>query len=123
MDYVGRLDPELSHHIDDTAKVDPQFFAFRWITLLLSQEFPLPAVLVLWDAIFSDPRGRMDTLLRVCAAMMLSVRELVLAEEEFAGVIRILQRFPLTTPKDVDAIVRLAAVLPPVDRVLGLQGV
>jgi len=33
----------------------PQFFAFRWLTLLLSQEFSLPDVQRLWDSILSDP--------------------------------------------------------------------
>jgi hypothetical protein len=54
--------------------VDPQFYAFRWITLLLSQELPFPDTLRVWDTILSDPRGRMDCLLRVCIAMLLHVR-------------------------------------------------
>merc|ERR1711884_126854 len=32
----------------------PQFFAFRWLTLMLSQEFALPDVLRIWDSLLSD---------------------------------------------------------------------
>jgi len=31
-----------------------QYFAFRWLSLMLSQEFPLPDVLILWDALLTD---------------------------------------------------------------------
>ena len=56
-------------------QVDPQFYAFRWITLLLSQEFAFPDTPRIWDTILSDPHGRMDCLLRICCAMILNVRE------------------------------------------------
>jgi hypothetical protein len=42
---------------------------FRWITLLLSQEFPLPDVLRIWDTLFSD-ESRFDFLIYVCCAMI-----------------------------------------------------
>ena len=35
-------------------KVEVQFFAFRWYTLLLTQEFEMPEILRLWDSILSD---------------------------------------------------------------------
>ena len=56
------------------AQVNPQFYAFRWITLLLTQEFSFPDAVRLWDALFADPAGRGDCLLRVCVAMLLNVR-------------------------------------------------
>ncbi len=56
------------------AQVDPQYYAFRWITLLLSQEFPFDDTLRIWDTILSDPHGRMDCLLRICAAMVIHVK-------------------------------------------------
>jgi hypothetical protein len=55
--------------------VDPQFFAFRWITLLLTQEFSFPDAVRIWDTLLSDPRGRLDCLLRVCLALLLNVRD------------------------------------------------
>ena len=32
----------------------PQFFSFRWLTLLLSQEFLYPEIQRLWDSFFAD---------------------------------------------------------------------
>ncbi len=55
-------------------QVDPQYYSFRWITLLLSQEFPIPDTLRIWDTILGDPHGRMDCLLRICTAMILNVK-------------------------------------------------
>jgi len=59
--------------------VDPQFFAFRWITLLLTQEFPFPDAVRIWDTLLSDPAGRADCLLRVCVALLTNVRQQLLA--------------------------------------------
>ena len=33
------FDPELAEHLEVHLRINPQFFAFRWITLLLTQEF------------------------------------------------------------------------------------
>jgi Rab-GTPase-TBC domain len=56
-------------------QVNPQFYAFRWITLLLTQEFAFPDAMRLWDTLLGDARGRLDCLLRICVAMLLSVRQ------------------------------------------------
>lgn len=50
--------------------IRPQFFAFRWLTLLLSQEFLLPDVIRIWDSLFADD-SRFDFLLLVCCAMLM----------------------------------------------------
>lgn len=47
-----------------------QYYGFRWLTLLLSQEFPLPDVVRIWDAIFSD-QNRFQFLLQFCCAMIM----------------------------------------------------
>jgi hypothetical protein len=66
-------------------QVDPQFFAFRWITLLLTQEFPFPDAVRIWDTLLSDPGGRADCLLRVCVALLVNVRQQLLEGEELQG--------------------------------------
>ncbi|KAI8570762.1 hypothetical protein RHMOL_Rhmol01G0062000 [Rhododendron molle] len=50
-------DEELWRHLEYTTKVNPQFYAFRWITLLLTQEFDFPSVLRIWDTLLSNPFG------------------------------------------------------------------
>lgn len=47
----------------------PQYYSFRWITLLLSQEFPLPDVVRIWDSLFADEH-RYNFLIKVCCAMI-----------------------------------------------------
>lgn len=43
---------------------------FRWISLILSQEFPLPDVVRIWDSVLADEK-RFDFLLYICCAMIL----------------------------------------------------
>lgn len=43
--------------IYSNAQVKPQFYAFRWITLLLSQEFNFQSILRIWDSLLSNPFG------------------------------------------------------------------
>ena len=92
-----------------SSQVDPQFYSFRWITLLLSQEFPLPDTLRIWDMILSDPHGRTDCLLRICTALILHVRERLM-QGDFTVIMKTLQRYP---PVDINVILQRAAALCP----------
>uniref|UniRef100_A0A8D2DWK0 TBC1 domain family member 13 n=1 Tax=Sciurus vulgaris TaxID=55149 RepID=A0A8D2DWK0_SCIVU len=74
--------------------IKPQFFAFRWLTLLLSQEFLLPDVIRIWDSLFADD-NRFDFLLLVCCAMLILIREQLL-EGDFTINMRLLQDYPIT---------------------------
>ncbi|KAF9588515.1 hypothetical protein IFM89_013009 [Coptis chinensis] len=47
-------DEELWWHLDIN-KVNPQFYAFRWITLLLTQEFKFTSILRIWDSLLGSP--------------------------------------------------------------------
>ena len=47
------FDFELFEHLQKN-HIDPRFYAFRWLTLLLTQEFPFATSLRLWDALFCD---------------------------------------------------------------------
>lgn len=48
---------EKSHISVSKYQVNPQFYAFRWITLLLTQEFDFADSLRIWDTLVSDPDG------------------------------------------------------------------
>lgn len=72
----------------------PQYYSFRWLSLLLSQEFPLPDVLRLWDSILADER-RFEYLIYVCCAMIILVRDQIL-ENDFEHNVKLLQNFPST---------------------------
>ena len=107
-----------STHTTHATQVDAQFFAFRWITLLLTQEFAFPEALRIWDTLLSDPRGRADCLLRVCSALVLRARAPLLAGD-FAANVKLLQRYP---PCDVAEVLRDAEALPDIDAILGPRG-
>ncbi|GFY63049.1 TBC1 domain family member 13 [Trichonephila inaurata madagascariensis] len=72
--------------------IKPQFYSFRWITLLLSQEFPLPDVIRVWDSLFSD-KNRFEFLICVCCAMLLWLRDKIM-HNDFPSNMKLLQNFP-----------------------------
>ncbi|PWA88592.1 ypt/Rab-GAP domain of gyp1p superfamily protein [Artemisia annua] len=88
-------DEELWRHLEVTTKVNPQFYAFRWITLLLTQEFNFTDSLHIWDTLLSNPEGPQETLLRVCCAMLILVRRRLLAGD-FTANLKLLQSYPST---------------------------
>lgn len=81
----------------------PQYYSFRWLTLLLSQEFSLPDVERIWDSLFADPQ-RFNSLIYICCAMILLVRDNILSGD-FASNVKLLQNFP---PMDVSLILNKA---------------
>ncbi|KAF2299954.1 hypothetical protein GH714_006401 [Hevea brasiliensis] len=88
-------DEELWRHLEVTTKVNPQFYAFRWITLLLTQEFNFADCLHIWDTLLSDPEGPQETLLRICCAMLILIRRRLLAGD-FTSNLKLLQNYPPT---------------------------
>uniref|UniRef100_A0A7N0TSW1 Rab-GAP TBC domain-containing protein n=1 Tax=Kalanchoe fedtschenkoi TaxID=63787 RepID=A0A7N0TSW1_KALFE len=88
-------DEELWRHLEITTKVNPQFYAFRWITLLLTGEFSFTDTLRIWDTLLSDPEGPLETLLRVCCGMLILARRRLLAGD-FTSNLKMLQHYPPT---------------------------
>uniref|UniRef100_A0A3B4F0A5 TBC1 domain family member 13 n=1 Tax=Pundamilia nyererei TaxID=303518 RepID=A0A3B4F0A5_9CICH len=74
--------------------IKPQYFTFRWLTLLLSQEFLLPDVIRIWDTLFSD-QDRFHFLILVCCAMLILIRDNLLAGD-FTVNMRLLQDYPIS---------------------------
>jgi hypothetical protein len=94
------IDRELWIYLDEK-QLSPPYYCFRWITLLLSQEFDLPNVLRLWDSIFSIPdENRLEFTRYLCVAMLKVYRDKLL-KLEFSEAIHLLQNYP---PCDVTVI-------------------
>ena len=104
---LARADKELSRHLELKLQINPQFYAFRWITLLFSQEFHFPDLVRLWDTMLSDEAGRADYILRICVACLVFIRAQLL-EGDFATCLKTLQRYP---PVDVRDLIGTAANL------------
>lgn len=72
--FLQRLreaDPSVGDHLV-AQKVDPHYFAFRWMTVLFSQDIEhLPDVLRVWDFLFGDPQGCKEAVMRFCCALLL----------------------------------------------------
>ncbi len=73
---------------------------------MLSQEFPLPDVLRIWDSLLSDITRR-NFLIDVCAAMVVLLRDQI-QHNNFSENIKLLQSFP---PIDVQIILSRAATI------------
>lgn len=65
---LKQKDPEVYARLEQQ-NLYPQYYSFRWLTLILSQEFPLPDVVRIWDSVFAD-ENRFDFLVRICCAMI-----------------------------------------------------
>ena len=65
-------DEEIYNRFDEQ-KLRPEFYAFRWLTLLLSQEFHLPDVLRIWDSLFANQAEDFEFLFFICCAMVMYV--------------------------------------------------
>ncbi|MED6120288.1 hypothetical protein PIB30_019439 [Stylosanthes scabra] len=92
-DLLKVNDEQLWHHLEFATKVKPQFYAFRWITLLLTQEFKFESILRIWDTLLSNPFGVQDMLLRICCAMLLCVKSRLLSGD-FVANLKLLQHYP-----------------------------
>ena len=93
MAKLQRGDPEL--HGDLIHKnIDPHYFSFRWLTLLLSQEFFLPDLIELWDLLFAD-ETRFEFLYDICCSMLLLQRRAIIGAD-FGDTIKLLQHYPVT---------------------------
>ncbi|XP_039071770.1 TBC1 domain family member 13-like isoform X2 [Hibiscus syriacus] len=102
-------DEELWRHLEFTTKVKPQYYAFRWITLLLTQEFNLQSILRIWDSLLSNPFGVQEMLLRVCCAMLLCAKSRLLSGD-FAANLRLLQHYP---DIDIEHLLKVAQDISP----------
>lgn len=97
------VDSELYKHLAINLAIKPQFYAFRWISLLLSQEFSLPGnfffintnkkffldVIALWDFVFSSAK-RLESVEYFSLAMIQHIREELL-NGDFSHNVRLLQ--------------------------------
>jgi len=73
------LDPELYLNLN-SKNIDPRFYALRWLSLLFSQEFPVPAVQRLWDSFLADD-NRFNLLLFFACRIVMDVRNELIAKD------------------------------------------
>ena len=81
-------DKELYDHFIEE-KIEIQYFAFRWYTLFLTQEFELPDILRLWDSILST-EDLFEFMNFLCLAILKIKREDIITKD-FSGMMLSLQ--------------------------------
>eukprot|EP00729_Bicosta_minor_P012756 gene12756-2030_t len=79
--------------------IKPMFYAFRWCTCLLSQEFALPDIIRLYDSLFSK-NDKKEYLLCMCTSMLTLVRDDIL-KGGFADCVKLLQHLPPMEPREI----------------------
>ncbi|CAG8439485.1 8531_t:CDS:10 [Diversispora eburnea] len=101
--FVRSLDMDGTTGIGHTMKkmnrpLHPTYYSFRWLTVMLSQEFALPDVIRLWDSIFSDydveeASSGFEFLIDFSCAMLICVKDRLL-DGSFADNVKLLQNYP-----------------------------
>ncbi|XP_063811083.1 TBC1 domain family member 22B isoform X2 [Pseudophryne corroboree] len=90
---VGRIDGQVHSHLQKY-EVEYLQFAFRWMNNLLMRELPLRCTIRLWDTYQAEPEGFSHFHLYVCAAFLIKWRKEILDEEDFQGLLMLLQNLP-----------------------------
>jgi hypothetical protein len=82
------LDREIHDHLKEE-KVELQYFAFRWYTLFLTQEFEMPDILRIWDSILADD-NKFEFLNMICLAII-KIKRNELLQSDFSGIMLTMQ--------------------------------
>jgi hypothetical protein len=89
---LARCDHELYQEMEKLS-LPPEYYAFRWITLMFSQDFTTPDVLSMWDFLLSFREDLDAVVLFVAVAMAILVRDKIIGVE-FSDAIQLLQNYP-----------------------------
>ena len=103
MQLLSLHDPLLRCHLLEVG-IDPTYYAIRWLTTLLSREFPLPETIRVWDSMFASTH-RENFLRYLCVSMLIALRE-KLAVSDFGECLRCLQSYPLSSLPSISPIFR-----------------
>lgn len=87
-ELMERLAPELSLHLF-SLQVEPHYYALKWITLLLTQDFDLPDTLRLWDSFLADSH-RFRFFYYICVSLV-TLNDTTLLAADFSTAVSTLQ--------------------------------
>ncbi|KAF9904320.1 hypothetical protein EC991_002826 [Linnemannia zychae] len=113
---IARMNHRLRHFDEDLWQdlevkgIAPEYYSFRWLTVLCTQEFEVPDVWRIWDSVLADTGGiekDYDFLLDFGCAMVCHLRSELL-DGDFADNVKLLQNYP---PVDIQPILQLATVI------------
>jgi len=93
-----KKDTELWNNLE-SKNLKPQYYSFRWISLLFSQDFPLPTILRIWDSLFAD-ENRFEYLIYICVSLLINIRS-QLFEGDFSDNLSLLHKYPSFTIEEI----------------------
>uniref|UniRef100_A0A1A9W9E3 Rab-GAP TBC domain-containing protein n=1 Tax=Glossina brevipalpis TaxID=37001 RepID=A0A1A9W9E3_9MUSC len=92
-DLIQRIDGNLHRHLL-VHGVDYLQFSFRWMNNLLTRELPLHCTIRLWDTYLAESDGFALFHLYVCAAFLLHWKDQLMQQNDFQGLLLLLQNLP-----------------------------
>ncbi|XP_036327140.1 TBC1 domain family member 22B-like isoform X2 [Rhagoletis pomonella] len=92
-DLIQRIDGNLHRHLQAHG-VDYLQFSFRWMNNLLTRELPLHCTIRLWDTYLAESDGFALFHLYVCAAFLLHWKDRLMQQNDFQGLLLLLQNLP-----------------------------
>jgi hypothetical protein len=108
---LQEIDPELKSCLDEN-NVQPNFYALRWLMLMMAQEFELLNVIKLWDSLIADSQ-RWNFVFYLCMANI-EMRRDSLIDADFSDMMQALQRhsvYELNENEYIDKILHLAKTI------------
>ncbi|TPP58467.1 TBC1 domain family member 22A [Fasciola gigantica] len=102
---IERVDASLHRHLT-AHHVEYLQFAFRWMNNLLIRELPLRCIIRLWDTYMAERSGFSSFHVYVCAAFLLRFSSELQREQDFQGLMVLLQHLPTYhwTDEDINLI-------------------
>jgi hypothetical protein len=120
MSLIEKVDEELYENMvyktnKKSKRLEPLFFAFRWVSVMFTQEFNLPDIIRIWDSVFSQVYGEpclshmqsflsklmdsdsssvLDFLVQFSCAMLLCVKQEIISND-FGENMHLLQNYPV----------------------------
>jgi len=89
--YLKVVDLELWRRLEEE-KIEPQYYSFRWLALLLAQEFGLYETMKLWDVLLAYDGHRRHFFLNCCCIAILKSRRLVIQQNDFISILPAIQK-------------------------------
>jgi TBC1 domain family member 13 len=89
--YLKVVDLELWSRLEEE-KILPQYYSFRWLALLLAQEFGLYETMKLWDVMLSFDGYRRYFFLYCCCISILKYRREVILHHDFISILPAIQK-------------------------------
>ncbi|SJX62957.1 related to molybdenum cofactor biosynthetic protein [Sporisorium reilianum f. sp. reilianum] len=108
LELLRHIDPALAQHLESLG-IEPQIFCLRWIRMIFTREFALDDAIAIWDGLFASA-GSLDLIDYVCIAMLLRVRNQLLAGDH-SSALQSLLRYPAEAQVQPSLLVKQAIMM------------